>query len=265
VRGQALLALAEIFILVMFVATFAMGIKNRDLVKQANLWIGFAKETAHQLGTPISSLYGWIEMMRLRLSAKAGVDPEVDALLTDAADDVKKLNKRFLRFLQIGTVPSLSPGDFNEVARETIGYFKERLPKADRSIQIIANYGELPVIMLNKDLMGWVLENLLKNAMDAIEKKEGLIEVETRFLQREKLIRLTHTDNGHGIRKENLKRIFDTGFSTKKHGWGLGLALARRIVTDYHFGRIYVESTVSDRGTTFVVELPVRSKEESWS
>ncbi|MFH0920253.1 MAG: ATP-binding protein [Fibrobacterota bacterium] len=261
VRYFPLFPAAEIFILVMFTITFYMGIKNRDLVKQAHLWIGFAKETAHQLGTPISSLYGWIEMMRLRLTGKSGLDPEMDSLLCEASEDVKKLNKRFLRFLQIGTVPTLAPGDLNEVAREMIAYFRERLPQSERTIQIVANHGELPPVLLNKDLMGWVLENLMKNAMDAIEKKEGVIEIETRHLVREGRIRLTHTDNGHGIRKENLKRIFDPGFSTKKHGWGLGLALARRIVADYHFGRIYVESTVTGRGTTFVVELPVAKME----
>jgi len=246
-------------LLLIFIAIFYLGVKNRDMIQQAHLWVNFAKETAHQLGTPLSSLYGWIEMLKLKLIEKAELDPaKVNYILQEAAEDVKKLMKRVHRFSQIGSTPELAQNDLNEVVREIIHYFRERLPSGEKSIQLVANYDEIPPMMLNKDLMGWVFENLLKNSMDAIQKKEGIIQVETLFLAKENLVRITHTDNGCGVKKENFKKIFNPGFSTKKHGWGLGLALARRIVTDYHGGKIFVESSQIDRGTSFVVELPVR-------
>jgi hypothetical protein len=249
----------ELFILMVFIYVFYTGIKNHDLIKQANLWVNFAKETAHQLGTPLSSLYGWLEMLKMKLLS--GGDDDIDKVkyvLDEAIEDVKKLNKRVFRFSQIGSEPELSAADLNEVVREVVAYFRDRLPHAERTIQLVANYDRLPLLSLNRDLMGWVIENLLKNSMDAIQKKEGIIQIETTFQAKENRVRITHTDNGGGIKKENVGKIFNAGFSTKKHGWGLGLALAKRIVTDYHHGRIYVESTQVDRGTTFVVELPVR-------
>jgi signal transduction histidine kinase len=236
-----------------------MGIKSRDLTKQANLWVNFAKETAHQLGTPLSSLYGWLEMLKMKLFS--GHEDEIEKVkyvLDEAIEDVKRLNKRVFRFSQIGSEPELAPVDLNEIVRETVAYFRDRIPRAERTIQLVANYDRLPLMMLNRDLMGWVVENLLKNSMDAIQKKEGIIQIETSFLVKENKVRITHMDNGSGIKKENVSKIFNAGFSTKKHGWGLGLALAKRIVTDYHFGSIYVESTQVDRGTTFFIDLPVR-------
>ncbi len=248
----------EIIVLLFFIYIYYSGIKNRGLIKQANLWVNFAKETAHQLGTPLSSLYGWLEMLKMKLFNEHEDISKIQYVLEEAIEDVKKLNKRVFRFSQIGSDPELSSGDLNDIVKETIAYFRDRLPRAERTIQIVANYGELPVMQLNRDLMGWVVENLLKNSMDAIQKKEGIIQVETSYLVKDNRVRITHTDNGSGIKKDNVGKIFNPGFSTKKHGWGLGLALAKRIVTDYHFGLIYVESTQVDRGTTFIIELPVR-------
>lgn len=252
----------ELVILGVFIYITYTGIKNRDLIRQANLWVNFAKETAHQLGTPLSSLFGWLEMLKMKLAAEpAGEDSDkVKYVLDEAIEDVKKLNKRVFRFSQIGSDPELSPGDLNEIIKEIIAYFRDRLPRAERTIQIVANYDTLPPISLNRDLMGWVIENLLKNSMDAIQKKEGIIQIETVHLPKEGKVRITHTDNGSGIKRENVGKIFNPGFSTKKHGWGLGLALARRIVTDTHLGQIFVESTQVDRGTTFVIELPVQKE-----
>jgi len=259
ITAQMWFMILELFILLVFAYVFYTGIKNHDLIKQANLWVNFAKETAHQLGTPLSSLYGWLEMLKMKLFS--GGDEDIDKVkyvLDEAIEDVKKLNKRVFRFSQIGSEPELSAADLNDIVREVVAYFRDRLPHIERTIQLVANYDRLPLLSLNRDLMGWVVENLLKNSMDAIQKKEGIIQIETVYQAKENRVRITHTDNGSGIKKENVARIFNAGFSTKKHGWGLGLALAKRIVTDYHHGRIYVESTQVDRGTTFVIELPVR-------
>lgn len=260
IKGMILFPFVQILFIIAFVATLYLWIKNRELIKQSNLWIGFAKETAHQLGTPISSLLGWVEMMKIKLKEPDDISlkEKVAYIMDEMSEDINKLHRNSLRFSQIGSVPDLILQDLNDVVKEVILYFKDRMPQSERHIQIIANYGNLPNIFINKDLIGWVLENLLKNSMDAIIKKEGIIEIETSFIEKDRKIRITHSDNGKGIKRENINRIFDPGFSTKRRGWGLGLALAKRMVTDYHLGKIYVESTQMDRGTTFIIELPVR-------
>jgi signal transduction histidine kinase len=258
-----LFPLFQVFLLLAFGATLYFWIVNRELNRQSNLWVGFAKETAHQLGTPISSLIGWVEMLKMKLGEGAvGAEGEALAdLVGEIEEDIGKLSKNTSRFAQIGSVPDLMRNDVNDMVREVVAYFKDRLPQGDRRIEIVSNYGILPKVLMNRELIGWVLENLLKNSLDAIVKKEGVIEIETAWLEKENKVRITHTDNGKGIKREFLNKIFEPGFSTKRRGWGLGLALARRIVTEYHFGKITVDSTQLDRGTTFVIELPVKDAE----
>ncbi|OGS36141.1 MAG: hypothetical protein A2293_04470 [Elusimicrobia bacterium RIFOXYB2_FULL_49_7] len=241
------------------IATFCLWIYSKRITKEANLWVGFAKETAHQFGTPVSSLLGWHDLMTDVLSSVQ--DPAIrekgSFFLKEMADDIHRMKSNVFRFSQIGLTPELKKQDLNTLLQETVAYFRERLPRTERSVQIIANYNELPLVDVNRELMIWVFENLLKNSLDAIERQEGRIEVETCFLDKEGAVRLTHSDNGQGVRPEAVNRIFNPGFSTKKQGWGLGLALCKRIVKEIHGGRIYLESTEIGRGSTFVVELPV--------
>lgn len=263
IRNLRLLPFLEVGLVVLFLLIAYIGFRNLKRAEQRYIWVGMAKETAHQLGTPISSLIGWVEMLKMKLGEGAAADGRGDLadLVGEIEEDIGKLSKNTSRFAQIGSVPDLMRNDVNDMVREVVAYFKDRLPQGDRRIEIVSNYGVLPKVLMNRDLIGWVLENLLKNSLDAIVKKEGVIEIETDWLERENKVRITHTDNGKGIRREFLNKIFEPGFSTKRRGWGLGLALARRIVTEYHFGKIYVDSTQLDRGTTFVIELPVKDAE----
>lgn len=257
--GDPLFRLLTGAILLASCALFFLWIHNRSLMKQAGLWVGFAKETAHQFGTPVSSLLGWHDMMQtiLETAPDAVLREKASFILKEMSDDIKKLKSNVLRFSQIGATPVLAENDVNEIVREVVAYFRERLPQGDRRVQIIANYNPLPKARINRDLIVWVLENLLKNSIDAIEKAEGRIEIETSYLEKEDRVRITHSDNGKGVKSEAVNKIFDPGFTTKKRGWGLGLALCKRIVADIHRGKIFLESTRVDRGSTFVIELPV--------
>ena len=239
-------------------ATFVMWLRNRRLMSEATLWVGFAKETAHQFGTPVSSLLGWRDMLQTMVETAPDetLREKSEYIIKEMSDDIKKLKNNVLRFSQIGSAPQFEVHDLNEIVREAVAYFKDRLPQTDKHIQIIANYNPLPPLSMNRELVMWVMENLLKNSIDAIEKQEGRIEIETSYLEGEDKVRVTHSDNGKGIKSEIIHKIFDPGFTTKKRGWGLGLALCKRIISEIHKGRIFLESTRVDRGSTFVIELP---------
>jgi signal transduction histidine kinase len=265
IKGLYWLPIIEIVIIVLFFLLIFQSSRNLRRMETGNLWISFAKETSHQLGTPISSLLGWMELFRVELMEKLS-SPKADLgqgiknmnkILDQMQGDIDKLNKIVIRFSRIGSVPELKAQDLNEVLREQIAYFRERLPQIGRQISILENYGELPLVNINKNLIEWVIENLLKNSMDAIPKSQGMIEIETNYLPGEKSVTITHSDNGRGISRDVIKKIFLPGYSTKKRGWGLGLALAKRIITDYHHGTIEVSSSDPKRGTTFLIKLPV--------
>ncbi|MCX4359259.1 MAG: HAMP domain-containing sensor histidine kinase [Rikenellaceae bacterium] len=211
--------------------------------EQNRVWIGMAKETAHQLGTPTSSLLGWLEYLR-------GQQVE-DFVIGEMEKDIKRLLKVVDRFSKIGSTTLLTPHNIHELVRGTVAYFKSRIP---RNVELL--YDDSVTVPLqatvNDALFEWVIENLLKNALDALQGK-GTIKVAV--YQNGGWICIDVKDSGKGISKSNQSRIFNPGYTTKTRGWGLGLSLSRRIITEYHKGRIFVAESEIDRGTTMRVML----------
>jgi signal transduction histidine kinase len=232
------------------------------ITERSNLWVGLAKETAHQLGTPISSLMGWVEYMKTIRDADDEIDPEIfinqiQDICDDMHKDLTRLQKITSRFSQIGSKPALKINNINEIIEENMKYFRTRLPLLGKRIEIRNYPCTDPNVPLNKDLIEWVLENLFKNAIDAIKKNEGIIEIKTEYIECDNILRIQHIDNGRGISWDEQKNVFTPGYTTKIRGWGLGLTLAKRIVEDYHHGRIYVSWSQRNKGTAINIDLPV--------
>ncbi len=244
----------ELGVLALFLLIAFVGYGTIKRSEQRLIWVGMAKETAHQLGTPLSSLMGWLEL----LEGRAGERRDVKEILTEMNQDIKRLQKVATRFSQIGSLSDLEERNVNEILENVVAYFRRRLPQLGKRVEIREALGEIPPVPVNADLLEWVLENLLKNALDAIDKDNGLITITTGLHESKKnRIYIDITDNGKGIRYGDRKKIFKPGFSTKKRGWGLGLNLARRIVEEYHRGRLSIKDTRPGEGTTFRVELPL--------
>lgn len=237
--------LALIFILVLFgIISYLVFVSNK-MSEQNKLWVGMAKETAHQIGTPLTSLLGWITLLK-----EQNTDKNTTA---EIEKDVNRLTIIANRFSNIGSVPKLQKTNLIEELNAIEFYFRPRLSK---KIILNTQYPDSKTIYvnLNSQLFSWVLENLIKNAIDAI-LVEGAINITVK--EKSDKAYIIVTDTGKGIAKSNLKTIFKPGFTTKKRGWGLGLSLAKRIIADYHNGKIYVQKSEIGVGTTFIVELPI--------
>ena len=221
--------------------------------EHAAIWGGLAKETAHQLGTPISALLAWTELLDER-SQETG-DKVLAELSTNMQSDLERLQKTTTRFGMIGTEPTKAEVNLEEVLKEVLTYFEKRLPQISRNIDISVTPHNVPIISANAHLLQWVFENLIRNSLDAMHKEVGHIEIEPLYDDRQKHVVIRYSDNGSGIPSENQRSIFEPGMTTKAHGWGLGLTIVQRIVRDYHHGSIrLVES--SPAGTTFEIRLP---------
>lgn len=232
--------LGVVFVFVL-VAIFALLTSKK--AEQNKVWVGLSKETAHQLGTPISSLMAWTEILKETY-------PD-DALIPEMDKDVKRLQLIADRFSKIGSLPEPVPSSLNDVIDHVIDYMDRR---TSRKVSMIK---ELPkediVVSLNASLFEWVIENLCKNAVDAMGGGQGTITLHVEETETKAILDVT--DTGKGIRKKDIGNVFRPGFTTKKRGWGLGLSLAKRIVEEYHHGRIYVRSSEVGKGTTFRIEL----------
>lgn len=239
---------AEAGFIGLFILIGFFGYAHIKRSEQRSIWVGMAKETAHQLGTPLSSLMGWIEVMR-----SGRPSPSV-SLADEMERDVKRLRQVTLRFSQIGSKPDLKKADLAEPLRETVEYIRRRAPQLGRPVVIEESLGETPAVPLNGDLFQWAVENILKNALDAMNKDHGVISVRSGVADRGRVF-VEIGDNGRGIDKADRGRVFKPGFSTKKRGWGLGLTLSRRIVEEYHGGRLFVRESAPDRGTVMRIEL----------
>jgi two-component sensor histidine kinase len=221
--------------------------------EHAAIWGGLAKETAHQLGTPISALLAWTELLDER--SKETGDKVLAELSTNMQSDLERLQKTTTRFGMIGTDPTKAEVHLEEVLKEVLTYFEKRLPQISRNIDISVTPHNVPIISANAHLLQWVFENLIRNSLDAMHKEIGHIEIEPLYDDRQKHVVIRYSDNGSGIPSENQRSIFEPGMTTKTHGWGLGLTIVQRIVRDYHHGSIrLVES--SPAGTTFEIRLP---------
>ncbi len=210
--------------------------------EQNRVWVGLAKETAHQLGTPLSSLMAWIEYFK--------ADPRYadDEVIPELEKDVERLEMITARFSNIGSVPALKEENVLEVVQKTVLYLQKRIsPKVH--MYVTSESDELPGVLINKHLFEWVIENLCKNAVDAMSGS-GEIRIHLRKSHQLKLL-IDVSDTGKGISKKHITRVFEPGFSTKKRGWGLGLTLAKRIIENYHKGKIFVKQSEPGKGTTF--------------
>ena len=218
------------------------------------IWGGLAKETAHQLGTPISSLLAWTELLHAR--SKETDDITLTELSESMQNDLERLQKTTARFGMIGTQPPLTQVNVEEVFEEVRSYFDKRLPHISRRVEIQLILHKVPSILANAQLLHWVFENLIRNSLDAMDKPEGWILIEPTHDKRHNDIVIRYADNGSGIAREHQQKIFEPGMSTKAHGWGLGLTVVQRIIREYHHGSIRIVKT-SPEGTTFEIRLPV--------
>jgi signal transduction histidine kinase len=227
--------------------------------EQSNIWVGMAKETAHQLGTPLSSLLGWAEFLRL----SADQPGEVHKIAGEIERDIERLNRIAIRFSKIGSVPDLKPQNLVAVISDVMNYFEGRMPHLRRNIRLELDTKEDEIVLpINRELFEWVMENLIKNAFEAIESKDGLIRVHIER-GRGDMALIDVSDTGKGFEMRRRKDVFRPGFSTKARGWGLGLSLARRIIEDYHHGKLFVKESAPGKGTTFRMRLPLQDKKAS--
>ncbi len=239
----------QIIIAALFIILGYIGFSTIKKSEQGNIWVGMAKETAHQFGTPISSLMGWLEMLKNNFS-------EPDTVLDIAQEiesDVEKLNKITYRFSKIGAKPEIKSKVVFEEIKLVIDYFQRRLPQTTQRIDLVLEGDKHVCAQINSELFEWVIENLIKNALDAIENKNGKIVFSVKDCNNK--VEIDVTDNGKGIDLKRRKDIFRPGYSTKRRGWGLGLSLSKRIIEDYHSGKIFVKASNLGEGTTFKIIL----------
>ena len=242
------LVIISAFVAIGYVA-FSSVRKN----EQSRVWVGMAREAAHQLGTPLSSLLAWMEILKYSKD-----DPRaIEETINEMSNDINRLQTITTRFSKIGSMPEKEQLELNSLIDEVCRYFEKRLPHLGRKVEIIREFSENITVEANADLLAWVFENLLKNSAEAIDHKEGRINIRTSKLSNKVIVLVE--DNGKGITAKVRRNLFMPGFTTKKRGWGLGLSLAKRIVEDYHNGKIYVKESQLGKGTTFAVEIPLKN------
>ncbi|WGD36058.1 HAMP domain-containing sensor histidine kinase [Olleya sp. YS] len=234
--------LALLLIIVLFGAVVYFFYRSSKIATQNKLWSGMAKETAHQIGTPLSSLIGWTEILK-----DENTNPEY---IKEIEKDIHRLQTITERFSKIGSLPTLEKADIVAETQEAFNYLKTRSSKL---INFNIEVPEHPIyVSLNKQLYGWTIENLVKNAIDAMK---GRGDLQIKITQIEKQVKVTVIDTGKGISKAEFNSIFQPGYTTKKRGWGLGLSLAKRIVEDFHNGKIKVLHSEIGKGTTMQISL----------
>ena len=236
--------LVQFSVIALFIVISYTAFSSSRKAEQNQVWVGMSKETAHQLGTPISSLLAWIELLKMQ-----DVKEEI---ITEFEKDINRLEKITERFSKIGSAPELFIDDLQNVILSTINYLESR---SSKKVQFVLDFEKDHhyFVPYNAALFSWVIENLCKNAIDALDNK-GIIGLHL-FEKNDQII-LDVSDSGKGIPKSQFKTIFEPGFTTKKRGWGLGLSLAKRIIENYHKGKIFIKQSEPGRGTTFRIALP---------
>lgn len=239
----------QIIIATLFIIIGYIGFSNIKRSEQSNIWVGMAKETAHQFGTPLSSLMGWLEMLKLNYN-----DPDkVSDIAEEITNDIEKLNKITFRFSKIGSKPEIKENNVYEVIKKVVDYFQRRLPQIGKSVELNLLGDQSTIVKLNVELFEWVLENLIKNSLDSVDPHNGKIDITVTNLK--KSVEIEVSDNGKGIDLKRRKDVFRPGYSTKKRGWGLGLSLSKRIIEGYHGGKIFVKNSGQVSGVTFKIIL----------
>ncbi|MBR3895713.1 MAG: HAMP domain-containing histidine kinase [Bacteroidaceae bacterium] len=232
----------QLGVVFIFVAVAIFALLSSKKMEQNKVWVGLSKETAHQLGTPISSLMAWTEILKDKYAD--------DELIPEMSKDVNRLQVIADRFSKIGSMPEPKDENLNEVLERVLAYIERR---ASNKVKIVRQFPSNSIkVKMNASLFEWVIENLCKNAIDAMD---GQGTITLRVTDAERKVEVEVEDTGKGIAKSHRKMVFTPGFTTKKRGWGLGLSLAKRIVEEYHKGRIYVKSSEVNKGTIFCVEL----------
>jgi signal transduction histidine kinase len=248
VRGLRIIPLLQSLLIGMFLLAGAYALRTRGRADREQIWAGMARESAHQLGTPISSMSGWIELLR-----EAGGDEMTVSALDHMDGDLERLKRVANRFERIGRPPKKEKVDIGELVERVANYFRARVPTLAQRVTITASRGDDSLVVDGDPvLLEWAIESLTKNAIDALAGRGGQVDMQAEMLP-EGRVRVRVKDNGPGVPRELGSRIFEPGFSTKEHGWGIGLPLARRIVRDNHGGELLL--TPSERGATFDIIL----------
>ncbi len=242
-RRIAIYPYIQLGVVMLFVVVAIFALLTSKRAEQNKVWVGLSKETAHQLGTPISSLMAWLAILKETYPN--------DKLLPELDKDVQRLQLVADRFSKIGSIPEPVPASMNEVLYHVVDYMDRRTSK---KIQMITDLPDEDIIIkMNASLFEWVIENLCKNAVDAMGGECGQIVLHLEQIDNKVVVEIS--DTGKGIKRKNIKNVFRPGFTTKQRGWGLGLSLAKRIVEDYHYGKIFVKCSEIGHGTTFRIEL----------
>jgi signal transduction histidine kinase len=257
VRAVGRLPYIGVAVMLLFLAIAYIGFRNIKRAEQRYIWVGMAKETAHQLGTPLMSLLGWLE--RLDTHCESAADRArtggVAEILQAMRSDVMRLNRVASRFSQIGSEPARKVQPVEPIVREAAAYFRARLPYGGQGVSLTESCQPCDPVPVNAELVSWVLENLIKNALEAVDPKSGRVQIALEPHPRGG-VRISVSDNGRGISLKNQQKVFHPGFTTKTRGWGLGLTLARRIVMEYHGGDLYLDTSIPNEVTRFVIHLP---------
>lgn len=248
-KSLSLYPYIQLVVMIAFIMVVYFAVSSSKKAEQNKVWVGLSKETAHQLGTPISSLMAWMEFLK-----ESGVDPDV---VHEMDKDVKRLSTIASRFSKIGSRPSMEPDDLNSLIQRSVDYMTTRI--SSRVKLWVSPCPETLPVSISAPLVEWVMENLIKNAVDAMEG-QGEIHIITSIDKQMAVAEIA--DTGKGMSRKHFKTVFNPGFTTKKRGWGLGLTLAKRIVEQYHGGKIFVKDSEPGRGTTFRVEFPLANPQQ---
>lgn len=254
----------EIGVVIAFLLVGLIGLQNIQKSEERLIWVGMAKETAHQLGTPTTSLLGWLELLQpdhRRTLDRDGLDSLLDSTTENMQADTERLQRVANRFGLIGSIPELKAVDLNSVISDAVHYYRRRLPFEGKGIQLDFTPETLPPVRLNTELFGWVFENLIKNALQAVDPRSGRILLSAVSTADRQSVIIDMTDNGSGIPSGAARKIFRPGFTTRKRGWGMGLTLVKRIVEEYHGGKIFLKRSRPGE-TVFTILLPVAPQAE---
>ena len=247
-RALRLFPLFQLGLISIFISFGYFAVSSARRAEQNQVWVGMAKETAHQLGTPITSLVAWLEHLKIETAD----DEKVQGIVKEFRNDVMRLELIAERFSKIGSIPELKPTNIYTEVAKTFSYMKRLAPK-----RVNFNFNHETeaslTVKMNPPLFDWVIENLLKNALDAVE---GEGEISAEVFEDKEFGYVDISDTGKGIPGSKIATVFKPGYTTKKRGWGLGLSLSKRIIENYHSGRIFVKESIVNKGTTFRIQLP---------
>lgn len=256
VNSLRLLPYIELIIVIAFVFMGYVAFSYLRRSEQSRVWVGMAKEAAHQLGTPLSSLLAWLEILK----QSRNEEELFETTLVEMERDIARLNTIAIRFSKIGSQPELKEENLSQIVNEVVDYYQKRIPGV-KEIQFEKSIQADVIGYANHDLISWVFENLCKNAIEAIEKSQGIITVNLTKVQNKMIV--LFSDTGKGMTSSVKRQAFTPGFSTKKRGWGIGLSLSKRIIEEYHKGKLFIKESTPKKGTSFYLEIPLLQQIEN--